>query len=72
MCYGHHWWEAIYRLRRHQGDQYLHKKPKVYRDHVHRKIKAYHVLVQAGIVALGLMQYLSVTEEQRVWRVWRV
>ncbi len=39
---------------------------KVYRDHVHRKIKAYHVQVQAGIVAQGLMQYLSVTEKQRV------
>ena len=39
-----------------------------YRNHVHRKIKAYHVQVQAGLVAQGLIQYLSVTEEQRVWQ----
>jgi len=67
--YGYHlWMQDMQPLRRRQGDQHLHKKPKVYRDNVHRKIKAYHVQVQAGIVAQGLMQYLSVTEEQRVWR----
>lgn len=67
--YGYHlWMQDMEPLRRHQGDQYLHKKSKTYRDHIHRKIKAYHVQVQAGIVAQGLMQYLSVTEEQRVWQ----
>lgn len=67
--YGYHlWMRDMQPLRRRQGDQHLHKKPKVYRDNVHRKIKAYHVQVQAGIVAQGLLQYLSVTEEQRVWR----
>ena len=67
--YGYHlWMQDMQPLRRGQGDQHLHKKPKDYRDNVHRKIKAYHVQVQAGIVAQGLMQYLSVTEEQRVWQ----
>lgn len=66
--YGYHlWMKDMQPLRRHQGDQYLHKQPKIYRDHVHRKIKAYHVQTQAGIIAQGLMQYLSVTQEQRVW-----
>ena len=67
--YGYHlWMQDMQLLRRHQGDHYLHKKLRIYRDNVHRKIKAYHVQVQASIVAQGLMQYPSVTEEQRVWR----
>lgn len=64
----HLWMQDMEPIRRHQGDQYLHKKSTIYREQVHRKLKAYHVQVQAGIVAQGLMQYLSVTEEQRVWQ----
>ncbi len=67
--YGYHFWmQDLEPIRRGQGDQYLHKKSKRYRENVHRKIKADHVFVQAGIIAQGLMQYLAVTEERRVWR----
>ena len=67
--YGYHlWMQDLELLRRRQGDQYLHKKSKIYRDHIHREIKAYHIQVQAGIIAQGLMQYLSVTQEKRVWQ----
>ncbi len=63
----HFWMQDMKPLSRGQGDQYLHKQPKAYREHVHRKIKADHVFVQAGIIAQGLMQYLAVMEEHRVW-----
>ena len=54
-------------LRRRSGNQYLHRKPLAYRDAVKRKMNAYHAFVQAGVVAQGLLQYLSATFPKLVW-----
>jgi hypothetical protein len=54
-------------LKKRNGDQYLHRESKSYRDAVARKIKAYHVFVMAGIVAQGLLQYLSTCYPKQVW-----
>jgi len=35
---------------------------------VKRKLHAYHVFVQAGIVAQGLAQYLAAYHPEQVWR----
>jgi hypothetical protein len=63
----HFWMRDMKRLRRYQGNQYLHRDTKSYREHVVRKIHAYHLFVQAGIVAQGLLQYLSVAFPNLVW-----
>ena len=49
------------------GNQYLHRKPREYRDAVKRKLHAYHTFIQAGVIAQGLLQYLSVTNPKMVW-----
>jgi hypothetical protein len=49
------------------GDQYLHRKNQTYRDHVCRKMRAYHCHMQLGILAQGLLQYFSLTCTQAVW-----
>jgi hypothetical protein len=38
-----------------------------YRNAIKRKIHAYHVFIQAGIVSQGLLQYLSVAFPALVW-----
>jgi hypothetical protein len=38
-------------LRHRNGNQYLYREWDHYRDQVHRKIHAYHALMQAGIIA---------------------
>jgi hypothetical protein len=55
----HFWMKEMKPIRRRSGDQYLHKKKADYRDAVRKKIDAYHRYVQAGLVAQGLLQYLS-------------
>ena len=55
----HFWMKEMKPIRRRSGNQYLHKKTADYRDAVRRKIDAYHRYVQAGLVAQGLLQYLS-------------
>jgi len=63
----HFWMMDMAPLRYRNGNQHLHRKPADYRNHVRRKMHAYHVFIQAGIVAQGLLQYLAVAAPKLVW-----
>jgi DDE superfamily endonuclease len=63
----HFWMKDMIPLFYHNGNQYLHRKSADYRSHVKRKIHAYHVFVQAGVIAQGLLQYLAVVSPKLVW-----
>lgn len=65
----HFWMAAMTPLRRVSGNQYLHMKTEKYRNAVRRKIHAYHCHVQAGLIAHGLLQYLSLTSTDHVWKM---
>lgn len=67
FCY-HFWMRDMKPLRRRNGNQHLHRETLEYRNAVKRKINAYHVFIQAGVVAHGLLQYLSATFPALVWR----
>jgi len=64
----HFWMRGMEPLRRGSGDQYLHHKTAEYREQIKRKMHAYHVHIQAGLIAQGLLQYLSVVFPETVWR----
>jgi len=55
----HFWMQNMTPIRRISGDQYLHRKSECYRNAVSRKIDAYHRHIQIGLIAQGLLQYLS-------------
>jgi len=63
----HFWMQKMKPLERNSGDQYLHRKPRTYRDAVKRKMQAYGVFLQAAVIAQGLLQYLSATFPVLVW-----
>jgi hypothetical protein len=63
----HFWMKDMTPLLYRNGNQYLHRKSADYRDHVKRKINAYHVFIQAGVIAQGLLQYLAVVFPKLVW-----
>ena len=68
-AYAYHFWMATMTpLRRVSGNQYLHRKSKSYRDQVLRKMRAYHCHIQLGLIAQGLLQILSATVPQKIWR----
>jgi len=54
-------------LRRRNGNQHLHRASLDYRNAIKRKIHAYHVFIQAGVVCQGLLQYLAVAFPKPVW-----
>jgi DDE superfamily endonuclease len=67
-AFAYHFWMADMKpLRRNNGNQHLHRASPQYRDQVKRKLHAYHVFIQAGIVCQGLLQCLAVASSQIVW-----
>lgn len=68
-AYGYHFWmKAMDKIRRGSGDQYLHRKPKQYREQVMRKLAAYEFHIQLGLISQGLLQYLSITFRSEIWK----
>jgi hypothetical protein len=66
--FGYHFWmKDMVPLRRRNGNQYLHRQSSNYRANIKRKLHAYHVFIQAGVVAQGLLQYLAVVAPKLVW-----
>jgi hypothetical protein len=67
-AYAYHFWMADMKpLHRGSGDQYLHRTTSAYRDAIHRKMHAYHVHVQLGCIAQGLLQHLALNHMAQVW-----
>ena len=64
----HFWMAAMTPIKRKSGNQHLHRKTTTYRDGVRRKLAAYHRHIQLGLVAQGLLQILSATSSDLVWR----
>ena len=64
----HFWMKDMKPLKRRNGNQHLHRESDAYRRAVRRKMRAYHVFLFAGVVAQGLMHYLSSCHTEAVWR----
>lgn len=65
------WMKEMTPVRRGQKDQYLHRKSQEYRDCVRQKLKAYHLHVQLGCIAQGLLIHLSLHHGATVWERFR-
>ena len=63
----HFWMKNMDPIKRHSGNQYLHKKTDQYRNDVRRKIAAYHRHIQTGLIAQGLLIYLSSIFPKLIW-----
>ncbi len=67
--FGYHFWMAEMKpIKRRTGNQHLHRTSEKYRKQVARKMRAYHVFVQTGMIAQGMLQYLSMTRDELVWK----
>ncbi len=71
-AYAYHFWMlAMKPLKRSSGDQYLHRTSDEYRAAIRRKLRAYHVHVQLGCIAQGLLQHLAINHTAQVWHCFR-
>lgn len=67
----HFWMKMMNRIKKCSGDQHLHRTSDDYRFQVRRKLNAYGIHVQIGIIAQGLLQYLACTSAATVWQSFR-
>ena len=63
----HFWMKGMKRIRRGGGDQCLHHQPEEYRMAVRRKMAAYNLFMQVGVVAQGIMNCLAILNPKEVW-----
>jgi len=71
-AYAYHFWMlGMKQLRRCTGDQYLHRTTVEYRGAIRRKLRAYHIYVQLGCIAQGLLQHLAINHTAEVWSCFR-
>jgi DDE superfamily endonuclease len=71
-AYAYHFWMGGMKpLKRGGGDQHLHRTSDAYRAAVRRKMAAFHVHVQLGCIAQGLLQHLSMNYTSEVWLCFR-
>ena len=67
--YAYHFWMRTMKPRpRASGNQDVTSDPPAYRDAVRRKLRAYHLHIQAGVVAQGLLQIVAALSPRAVWR----
>jgi hypothetical protein len=67
----HFWMRGMKPLRRGDGNQHLHRTTDAYRAALRRKLAAFHVHVQLGCIAQGLLQHLAINHTGEVWRSFR-
>ncbi|MGH2669708.1 MAG: transposase, partial [bacterium] len=67
----HFWMEAMTPIKRRSGNQHLHMKSENYRRLVRRKMNAYHLHVQLGCIAQGLLLHLAINHGSVVWKHFR-
>ena len=68
-AYGYHFWMRLMEpIRWGSRDQHLHRRSESYRHGVRRKIAAYERFIQIGLIAQGLLIYLSMRLRRVCWR----
>jgi hypothetical protein len=66
--FSYHFWMADMKsLRRSNGNQHLHHETDNYREHIKRKMRAYHTFLQAAAICQGMLQYLSTSAPEVIW-----
>lgn len=71
-AYAYHFWmKAMTPIRRGTKNQYLHKQTQQYRDSIIRKMDAYHLHLQLGAIAQGILNYIAVSAPTLVWAAFR-
>lgn len=62
------WLKAMAPRKRGSGDYELQFAPSDFKEKIKNKLQAYHLFIQLGFIAQGLMQYLSIYHHKDVWK----
>jgi hypothetical protein len=65
------WTKSMTKIKRGSGDQFLHRVEPEPRMAILSKFRSYHIFVQLGFIAHGLLIYLSCYRESEVWTAFK-
>jgi hypothetical protein len=67
--FSYHFWSGeMNPIKRKSGSQYLHKKPKKYRDTIKKKLRSYEVFIQTGLIAHGIINLIALKFPALTWK----
>jgi len=67
-AFAYRFWTKLWKPNKgRRGDQFLHKKGKMYREKSMAKIDAYHRFIQLGFIGQGLLLHLAINFGNLVW-----
>jgi len=73
-AFGYHlWMKNMDKIKKCSSNQYIHKKSEHYRKEVARKLRAYEIYLQCGLITLGLLQYIATIHQTTIYsqcRLW--
>jgi hypothetical protein len=64
----HFWMKAMKKIKIGSHSQHVYKEDELYREQVKRKLKAYTLFVQLGLITQGLLIYLALNFKNQVWK----
>lgn len=67
----HFWMKDMTPIPRGSKNQHLHKETPEYREAIARKMDAYHLHLQTGVIAQGILQYIAAVAPALVWKHFR-
>jgi hypothetical protein len=68
-AFAYHFWSMVMtKIKRGSGNQYLHRKDEAYREAIDNKVNSYNLYIQLGLIAQGLLLYISVFYAKEVWK----
>lgn len=69
--YAYHFWlKSMKKIRKGSKSQDIHRCDENYKAKVSRKINAYLLYVQLGLIAQGLLKYISIKYKDTVWKLY--
>jgi hypothetical protein len=64
----HFWMKAMKKIKIGASSQHVYKEDELYQEQVKRKLKAYTLFVQLGLITQGLLIYLALNFKHQVWK----
>ena len=61
------WMKVMHKTKKGQGDVHLHHETPEYRESFKLKMRAYEIHIQLGIIAQGILNYLSINHSLQIW-----
>jgi hypothetical protein len=66
----HFWMQMMEKIKRGSGSQDIRRSDEKYKEKISQKMNSYMLYVQLGLIAQGLLKYLSIKHKDTIWKLY--